>query len=193
MPDFLLCLLFGIALGTLSKYLDTIPDDGSWGAIFLNHLGDLFTRLGIWVLIATIIAAYSRTLIRAAINTFLFFIGMLVSYYVYSAYLFGFFPTSYFIFWGGIALLSPLLAMIVWLAKNKENLAYFLPALPMGLLFSLSSGIGLFYMDIIYLDEFIMYLVLCAIFYKNPKQLSFIVIFSIVVSVIYSYITPFYF
>ena len=85
----------------ISKYLDTIAVlDEIWWMNILDYFGDLFTRLGIWVLIATFIAAYSKTLLRAAINTFLFFIGMLISYYIYSAYLFGFFPTRYFILLG---------------------------------------------------------------------------------------------
>src|SRR6476620_5821687 len=170
-PDFITCLVLGTALGTISKYLDTIAVvDESWWMNILQYFGYLFTRLGIWILIATIIAAYSKTLIRAAINTFLFFIGMLISYYIYSTYLFGFFPTSYFILWGSLALVSPLLAIIVWKAKNNVRLAFILPALPMGLLLSLSIGIGLFYMYLIHIEELIMYAVLCVVFYKEPKQ-----------------------
>src|SRR6478672_11596021 len=100
-PDFITCLFLGTVLGTISKYLDTIAVvDENWWMSILHYFGDLFTRLGIWVLIATFIAAYSKTLIRATVNTFIFFIGMLLSYYIYSAYLFGFFPTRYFILWG---------------------------------------------------------------------------------------------
>ena len=107
-PDFIMCLVLGTVLGTISKYLDTIAVvDESWWMNILHYFGDLFTRLGIWVLIATLIAAFSKTQIRAAINTFIFFIGMLISYYIYSAYIFGSFPTRYFILWGSIALASP--------------------------------------------------------------------------------------
>ncbi|MGE7183951.1 hypothetical protein ACQKKK_08050 [Peribacillus sp. NPDC006672] len=156
-PDLIICLILGTALGIISKYLDTISVDGSWWTYILHYIADLFTRLGIWILIATIIAAYSKTLIRAAINTFMFFMGMLISYYIYSAYLFGFFPASYFIFWGSLALVSPLLAIIVWKAKNNVQLAFILPALPMGLLLSLSLGMGLFYMNLSYIEELLMY------------------------------------
>ncbi len=82
MADFL-CFALGISLGLQSKYLDKIASNESWGTLL--YFGDLFTRLGIWILIATIIAAYSKTLIKSAMNTFLFFIGMLMSYYLYSA------------------------------------------------------------------------------------------------------------
>ena len=189
--DVILCLALGIILGITSKYLDTVAVDGSWITNVLHYLGDLFTRLGIWVWIATLIAAYSRTLRRAAINTFVFFIGMLLSYYIYSAYLFGFFPTSYFILWGGITLLSPLLAAVVWIAKNDERLAMILPAMPMGLMLSLSLSIGFFYVDFTHLEELIMYVFLCVVFYKNQKQMIVSIGLSIIIAIIIS-ISPLY-
>ena len=190
--DAILCFVLGIILGITSKYLDTVAVDGSWMTNVLHYLGDLFTRLGIWVWIATLVAAYSRTLRRAAINTFVFFIGMLLSYYIYSAYLFGFFPTSYFIRWGGIALVSPLLAAVVWKAKDNERLAMILPAFPMGLILSLSLSIGFFYVDLTHLEELIMYVFLCVVFYKNPKQMIVSIGLSIIMAIIIC-ISPLYF
>ena len=193
-PDFIAFMFLGIVLGVISKYLDTISvTDGSWWLGILSYFGDLFTRLGIWVLIATFIAAYSRTFIRSAINTFLFFVGMVISYYIYSAYLFGFFPTSYFILWGTIALASPLLAIIVWNAKNNDRLSFILSALPMGLMLSLSLGMGLFYTHLNYIEELIMYIILCVIFYKNPKQMVIAIILSFVIGFITNQISPFHF
>lgn len=193
-PSYFLFLIFGITLGIIAKYLDTIPViDEVWWMKVLSYFGDLFTRLGIWVLIASFIAAYSKTLTRAAINTFIFFIGMLVSYYIYTAYLFGVFPTRYFILWGSIALASPLLAIIVWNAKNNVRLSFILPALPMGLMLSLSLGIALFYMYLNYIEELIMYVVLCIVFYKGPKQLAIIVVFSFIVALFAKQISPFHF
>ena len=184
--DFILCIVLGMTLGIVSKYLDTVAVDGSWLTGFLHFLGNLFTRLGIWVLIATLVAAYSKTWRRAAINTFVFFIGMLISYYAYSAFLFGFFPTGYFILWGGIALVSPLLAAVVWKAKNSERLAMFLPALPMGLLLSLSLSIGIFYIDLAHYEELIMYGFLCLVFYKNQKQMVVTIGLSIIIAILLS-------
>ncbi|MGD6879981.1 hypothetical protein [Bacillus infantis] len=189
-PGYILSLLFGILLGAIAKYLDTVSVDGSWGNYILSYSGDIFTRLGIWVVIGTILAAYSKTLLRAALNTFLFFIGMLISYYVYSAYLFGFFPTSYFLLWGSIAIASPFLAIIVWKAKNDPRLAFVLPALPMGLLLSLSLGIGLFYVYVSYVEELLMYIVLCIIFYKTGKQMAISFILSFVVAIIFGLYSP---
>ena len=185
-PGFILCIVLGMTLGIVSKYLDTVAVDGSWLTGFLHFLGDLFTRLGIWVFIATMVAAYSKTWRMAAINTFVFFMGMLISYYVYSAFLFGFFPTGYFILWGGIAFVSPLLAVVVWKAKNNERLAMILPALPMGLLLSLFLSIGLFYIDLTHYEELIMYVFLCLVFYKNQKQIVVSIGLSIIIAIIIS-------
>ena len=56
--------------------------------------------------------------------------------------------------------------------KSNVRLAFILPALPMGLMLSLSLGIGLFYMYLNYIEELIMYVVLCVVFYKEPKQIA---------------------
>jgi hypothetical protein len=189
-PGYILSLVFGILLGAIAKYLDTVSVDGRWGSYFLSYLADIFTRPGIWVLIGTILAAYSKTLLRAALNTFLFFIGMLISYYVYSAYLFGFFPTSYFLLWSSAAIGSPFLAIIVWKAKNDPRLAFVLPALPMGLLLSLSLGIGLFYVYVFYVEELMMYMVLGIIFYRTGKQMAIVVMLSFVEAIIFGLYSP---
>lgn len=192
-PDYIKCLILGAFMGILSKYLDTVAVNGSWQANVFHYFSNIFTRLGVWVLMATIIAAYSKTIIRAAKNTFVFFSGMLISYYLYSAYLFGFFPTKYFILWGSMALLSPFPGIVVWKAKNSARLAYILPALPMGLLLSLSLGFGSFYMNINYIEELMMYVVLCVFFYKEPKQMAVSVVISFVVALFIKQISPFHF
>nr|WP_245339060.1 hypothetical protein [Paenibacillus shirakamiensis] len=170
-------------MGIISKYLDTISitDGKKWDTV-LSYFGDLFTRVGIWIFIATIIATFSKTKISAAGNTFIFFIGVLISYYLYSTYLFGFFPTRYFISWFIIAIISPLLALIAWEAKNNVRLSYILPALPMGILLKYSIGIGLFYIYLNYIEELIMYLIICIVYYKQPKQMVAIVILSIIIA-----------
>jgi len=191
---FIIFLVIGIALGIISKYFDNFAGvDGDWFMNIPSYLGDLFTRLGIWILIATIIAAYSKTQISAALNTFIFFIGMLISYYIYSAYLFGIFPTRDFIYWGSLALISPFMAAIVWNGKNNIRLAWILPALPIALLLSLSLGIGLFYIRLNYIEELIMSVILCLVFYKSPKQMVVLILVSFVLSFVIKQISPFHF
>lgn len=164
-------LFASIGFGVIIKYVDSVP-----------FLGDVFTRLGIWVLIGILIATYSKTPIRAGIQTLIFFIGMLIGYYAYV--LFGVFPTSYFLYWGVYAIVSPFLAAIVWFAKNNRRLSFILPALPMGLMLSLSVGMGLFYMYLNHIEELIIYIVLGLIFYKEPKQIALVIFLSLVVTFI---------
>ncbi|TYP47674.1 DUF6518 family protein [Thermosediminibacter litoriperuensis] len=65
---------------------------------------------------------------------FCFFVGMLLTYYIYSMKLFGFFPIYYFIRWGLIALVSSLAAYLVWFSRGKGCIAALCAALPIGLL-----------------------------------------------------------
>ena len=128
-------LFLGIALGTFSKYLDfrqaSLPGvlmaiDGALDVH--NFLG----RFAIWVLIALCISIYSNSAIRAGINVFVFFVGMVASYYLYSNYIAGFFPRSYALIWVGSTAVSPLLAFVCWYARGKSKLALILSALILG-------------------------------------------------------------
>lgn len=192
--ELLLSLILGAGLGVLAKYLDTIPMiDHSFWHLLGNYLGDLFTRLGIWVLIATIIAIKSKNLLQAALNTLLFFAGMLTTYYIYSAYLFGFFPSSDLIFWGRFAILSPLFGMLVYLAKHERKLRSTLPALPIGLMIYLSLSFGYLYLSVTYISEFIMLLFMVKIFYHKPKQVGIVLSLAMVVALLLKQYSPFAF
>lgn len=192
--ELLFSLILGLALGVLAKYLDTIPmvDHSLWHRVG-NYLGDLFTRLGIWVFIATIIAIKSKNLLNASLKILLFFAGMLTSYYLYSAYLFGFFPKAYFIFWGRIALVSPVFGALVYLAKHDRKFTKTLPALPLGLMIYLSLSFGYLYLSVSYLSEFIMLLVMGKIFYRQPKQLGIVISLAIILALLLKEYSPFAF
>ena len=55
-----------------------------------NFLG----RFVIWILIALCISLYSNSALRASVNVFVFFAGMVTSYYLYSKYVAGFFQEA---------------------------------------------------------------------------------------------------
>lgn len=193
LPGMTVHLLFGIVMGILAKYLDTLPVGGSRWNDILHYAGNVMTRPAIWVFFAVIIAVLSKTAFKAAIHTLMFFAGMLISYYLYSAELFGFFPMGYFLFWGAAALGMPLLAAIAWFGRHHSRLAGVLPALPLGLVLSLSIGVGYFYVDLLYIDEFIMYILLCAVFYRSPKQLALAAGLSVAAAVLLSFFMPIHF
>lgn len=134
--------IFGILLGTISKYSDTVPSNGEMG-IFYGTIRDITTRIGLWVALATLISVWSKSPKYAAIKVLAFFVGMLLAYYIYSQALFGFFPIYYFIRWGVIALLSPICAYIVWFSRGEGWGPAFFAALPIGLL--LTQGFPFFY------------------------------------------------
>ncbi len=134
--------IFGVILGGIAKYSDTAIAHGFSGMIY-DFISNITTRLGIWVVLATIIAAWSSSPKVAATRVFVFFVGMLLAYYLYSQNLFGFFPTYYFLRWGLIALFSPLAAYLVWFGRGTGWFAAFGAGLPIGLL--LVQGYPFFY------------------------------------------------
>ena len=103
-------LFLGIALGTFSKFLDFRQAELPSVLMAIDGALDVHNFLGrfaIWVLIALCISIYSNSAIRASINVFAFFIGMVASYYLYSNYIAGFFPRSYAVIWFGFTAVSP--------------------------------------------------------------------------------------
>lgn len=71
-------IISGFALGILQKWIDGSSNDILPALLQQLDIRNYFGRLAIWILLATIISVYSKTPLRASINTFLFFISMLV-------------------------------------------------------------------------------------------------------------------
>ena len=138
-----ICFIFGVLLGVIAKFSDTVSAIGVIGTFF-RIISDITTNIGLWVVLATLIAVWSKSAIFAGLKVMAFFIGMLLAYYVYSQVLFGFFPTYYFFRWGLIALVSPLAAYLVWFSRGNGWKPAFCAALPIGLL--LAQGYPFFYL-----------------------------------------------
>lgn len=141
-------LFLGIALGTFAKYLDFRQAELPGMIMAIDGALDIDNFLGrfaIWVLIALCISIYSNSAIRASINVFVFFVGMVASYYLYSNYIAGFFPRSYAMIWFGFTAVSPLLAFVCWYARGKSKLAFILSALILAVLFNMCFVYGFGY------------------------------------------------
>ena len=141
-------LFLGIALGTFSKYLDFRQAELPSVLMAINgalDIGNFLGRFAIWGLIALCISIYSNSAIRASINVFVFFAGMVASYYLYSNYIAGFFQRSYAMIWFGFTIISPLLAFVCWYAKGKSKLAFILSALILAVLFNMCFIYGFWY------------------------------------------------
>jgi hypothetical protein len=181
----------GLLLGALSKHLDYIPSNELPYLIEVLDLRNFFGRLAIWILLAVILSVYSKTPVRAGINTFLFFTGLLVSYYAYTIFIAGFFPKHYMLIWIGLTLLSPILAFICWYARGEGKASLMISAIIIGVLFLQAFSFGIFYFGVSYYLEAIVWLVAVILLYKNPGQLAAMLSISLAVAIFLKLILPF--
>lgn len=122
----LLILLLGIALGAFSKFLDCTPSNELLRVLEYLDVRNFLGRFAFWVFMGLWIAVSSGSARRAAVDVFLFFLGMVSSYYLYSKYVGGFFPRSYAMVWFGFTAVSPLLALPCWYAGGKGKVSFVL-------------------------------------------------------------------
>ena len=153
-----LILALGIALGVLSKFLDCTASNVQPPILEYLDIRNFLGRFAIWMLLGLGIAVYSPSPIRAAVNVFAFFTGMVADYYAYSKWIAGFFPQSYAFIWVGFTVASPLLAWICWYAKGKGKLALGISALLIAVLFNASFVYGWLYFNMRSVPELITFL-----------------------------------
>jgi len=187
-------LFLGIALGTFSKFLDnTAVNDLSFLFGYLdvrNFLG----RFAVWVLIAICISIYSNSPIRASINVFVFFAGMVTSYYLYSKFVAGFFPKSYAMIWAGFTAISPLLAYICWYAKGKSKWSLALSATMIAVLFNMTFVYGRSYFNVRSILELIVFICGLAVLKRGTVRDSIImIVIGMILAFVLDLLVPFHF
>lgn len=89
---------------------------------FVITFDDIFARLGIWILVALLIAVHAENAVAAAVRVFLFLASMLAVYYGYTISVLRFYPRSQIIFWSVCAGCSPFLAALAW-QVNRRHIA----------------------------------------------------------------------
>ena len=190
-------LFLGIALGTFSKYLDFRQAELPCVLMAIDEAFDIHNFLGrfaIWVLIALCISIYSNSAIRASVNVFAFFVGMVASYYLYSNYIAGFFPRSYAMIWFGFTAVSPLLAFVCWYARGKSKLAFILSALILAVLFNMCFVYGFGYFSARSVVEVIVFIIGFIVLKRNSLRSSALMgTISIVLAFLLNIIIPFHF
>jgi len=186
-----LIFLCGTAMGVGSKMLDTMAFNELPGFLQAIDVVNLFGRFAIWIFIAVVISVYSNSALRAALNTFLFFLGMVTSYYVYSAVAAGFFPRSYAMIWFAVTAVSPFLAFVCWYAKGKGWIAIVISGLILGVLFAqailLLQGIR-----IANYPEVVIFIAAAVILWRRPKEYLIEIAVCIATAVVYQLFIPYW-
>ena len=187
----------GIALGIFSKFLDFRQAQLPGVLMAIDGALDIHNFLGrfaIWALIALCISVYSNSAIRASVNVFLFFLGMVTSYYLYSNYVAGFFPRSYAMIWFGFTMISPFLAFICWYAKGKSKLAWMLSALILAVLFNMTFGYGWGYFEARSILELAVFMIGVAVLRRDTLKGSVLMgSVSIILACLLNTVVPFHF
>ena len=181
-----LIFLFGMILGIFSKWLDNLSiDDSVWCQHILGmlELRNVFSLFGIWLFIALTISVFSKTPKRASINVLCFFLGMTVSYHLYTILFCGFNPMRYMMIWYGFTLISPLLAYACWYAKGKNKISMIISSLILSVMFISSFHIGIWYFDLKSIIDLLIFIGTVIVLYVNPKN----TIYSLVISIILAF------
>lgn len=166
----LFSLVLGMLMGWVSKDLE---GSGVIGAIIGN--------IGVWVFASALLAAWSKDAVSAALNVFIYFIGVIAAYYTHWIFLGNNLPVSSVVHWLIFAALGALIGFIVWNSWGKEWVGAICAAVPISLL--IAEGYT-FYENMAWSLIFdivcavILYLVLAPGKMQKLMALPFIIIFT---------------
>ena len=179
----------GVLLGVFQKYID----GGAEMPQILQSLDivNYFGRFAVWLLLGTMISVYASTPVRAAVNTFLFFISMVAAYYLYCHFISGFLPVSYMMIWIILSFASPFIAFICWYAKGKGIAAIAISAVILGVIFSQAFLItqGFYVTHIL---EVLTWIGAMIVLRRKPKEFAIETVASFVVAFIYQLLVPYW-
>ena len=122
---------------------------------------------------------------------FLFFAGMISSYYLYSALVAGFLPLNYALIWCGFTVISPLLACICWYAKGNGWVAMLISAGILGLLFS--QAVFLFQgIRIAHITEVLVWMAALWVLRRERKEFAIIIGLSVPIAIVCQLVLPYW-
>lgn len=184
-------ILFGFALGVLQKWMDGSAVNTFPVIIQQLDIVNYFGRLAIWILLATAISVYARSPLRAAVNTFFFFISMLAGYYLYCNYILGFLPKAYMMIWIVLSFVSFFMAYVCWYAKGEGVVAIFLSSLILGVLLAQAISLNIsqgFY--VYHIMEVFTWLAGVILLRRKPKEYVVVIGLSVVIAYVYQLMIP---
>lgn len=187
-------LFLGIVLGIFSKFLDNTASNDLPFIVELLDITNFLGRFAIWGLIGLCISIYSNSSIRASINVFVFFAGMVTSYYLYSKFVARFFPRSYAMIWVGFTAISPLVAFVCWYAKGKSKSAFGLSAMILAILFNMTFVYGSSYFEMRSILELLVFICGFVVVKRQTLKESIIMLaIGIVLAFVLNLLIPFHF
>lgn len=167
-------LTVGAALGIISKALDETASNLLPAFLEVLDLRNFFSRMGVWMFIGICISIYSKSPLRAALYTFLFFTGMVASYYIYTVTVAHFFPKSYMMIWIAMTILSPFLGAVCWYAKGTHAVSICISSLVFMMMTRQAFVFGFLYFNVRYVLELLLWAATIIVLYKNPKQIVWV-------------------
>lgn len=183
----IIIFIFGVLMGIISKSLDNLAIDNTiwWHNIIGKFdLSNVLSCMGIWLLIALTISIYSKTPLRASLNVFLFFLGMNLSYHLWTIIYSGFNPNKYMMIWYSLTILSPLLAFISWYAKGKHFISVIISSFIIGVLMVFCFSIGQCYIYFkSFIDTLIFILSLLVLYHDYKSSIK-----SLIIGILLSFI-----
>ncbi len=87
--------------------------------IYTSNLGNIFSQVSVWIFLCSLLAVYSSTAKRAAVNVVCFCAGMLLAYYVTAELTNSVYSPVFIYGWTIFALVSPVLGFCTWYAKGN--------------------------------------------------------------------------
>ena len=183
--------MLGFLLGILQKWIDGTGGNNLPLILQQLDIGNYFGRLAIWILLGTIISVYSESPLRAAINTFFFFLSMLAGYYLYCNYILGFLPRAYMMMWIVIALASFFVAYICWYAKGKGFMAITISSVIIGVLLAQAFNLNITQGFYVYRSlEVFTWLAGVVLLRRKTKEYAIEIGLSVVIAYIYQLVIP---
>lgn len=177
-------LLFGGGMGIVAKFLDLnrLPS-------FLDWLvcQTFWAESAPWIFIAVCLAVFSKSPLKAGINVFAFFVGMLIGYYVWTSVFAGFYPDIPYLMMWLILLLYRRFGISDLYARGRGALAIGISSVLIAIFCCFAFNLNFADFRILYFPEFILWLASIGILFKDVKQSAFSLLISIPVALSLEY------